>query len=234
MDDNFLANLVVWYVVFLFSTTLHEAAHSYVAAYCGDSTAYRAGSATLNPIPHMKRERMGMIAVPLISFVLNAMRGSYWMIGWASAPFNPYWAARYPKRSFLMSLAGPLTHIVPLGAAWLGMYIGLRTGFFGPPSSQAMFPVGMGSGGSLSWGLAMFLNVFFRLNAILLVFNLLPLPPLDGSEIWYLFMKKEEDRLRWRYTANSYSFAGLLVAWWLFPRIFGPFYIFLIRHLFAL
>lgn len=73
-----------WFVVFLFSTTLHEAGHAFAAYRLGDSTAYEGGQVTLNPWPHIRREPVGMILVPLITF---ATRG--WMIGWASAPYDP-------------------------------------------------------------------------------------------------------------------------------------------------
>ena len=231
MDSYMLTRLLVWYVVFLFSTTMHEAMHSFAAHRGGDNTAYLSGQATLNPIPHMERSKFGMIVVPLLTFFLN---GGDWMIGWASAPFNPMWAARYPKRSFLMSLAGPLSHVLPVLVSFTAMYIGLRTGFFGHMDHELrMFPISEGAGGQLSWGLALFLNVVFQLNIILLIFNLMPIPPMDGSEVWYLFMKREEDRLRWRYTAASYSFVGLIVAWKLFPEIFGPLFTYLIRMLYS-
>lgn len=221
MDAFFLTKMVVWYIVFLFSTTLHEAMHSYAASYAGDKTAYEAGTATLNPIPHMQRSKFGMIVVPLLSFVLQ---GGSWMIGWASAPFNPYWAARYPKRSFVMSLAGPLSHLPAVLISFFAMYIGLHTGFFTGDLSTGMVQVTTGNGGSLSWALSLFLNAIFTLNIVLLVFNLLPIPPLDGSEFWYLFVKREEDRLRFRYHMGSYAVAGIVLAWWLFPRVFIPVY----------
>lgn len=226
LSSSMLTNLVVWYVIFLFSTTFHEAMHSWVSHRGGDNTAYQGGQATLNPIPHIKRSPFGMVAVPLITFFLA---GGSWMIGWASAPFNPYWAARHPKRSFLMSLAGPLSHLPLILVSFIAMYVGLRNGFFGPMQPDlGLYPVAAGSGGHLSWVLATILNITFRLNLVLLVFNLMPLPPLDGSEVWYLFVKSEENRLRMRAQANSYAFAGLMLAWWLFPRVFGPLFSFLV------
>lgn len=227
MSGSFLTNLVVWYVAFLFSTTLHEAAHACAAAWGGDDTASRGGQASLNPLPHIQREKFGMVLVPLASFFLN---GGNWMIGWASAPFNPYWAARYPKRSFIMSLAGPLSHLLPLGTAWVIMYLGLRNGFFLFPSNPGELVAGTGG---LSWALAMFLSILFRLNALLLVFNLMPFPPLDGSEVWYLFMKTEESRLRWRHMFASYSIAGILLAYYLFPDFFYPLFRFLVLALYT-
>ncbi|MCD8141134.1 MAG: site-2 protease family protein [Planctomycetaceae bacterium] len=219
--SQFLTGFMVWYLVFLFSTTLHEAMHSFVSHRGGDATAYSSGTATLNPVPHIQRSPFGMLAVPIVTFILS---GGNYLIGWASAPFNPYWAARYPKRSFLMSLAGPLSHLPLIVVSFVCMYIGLHNGYFGPLDPETgMYPIAAGAGGgTVSWALAMFLNVAFRLNIILLIFNILPLPPLDGSEVWYLFIKREEDRLRFRYTANSYAFAGLLLAWYFFPRIYTP------------
>ena len=225
MDQSFVTGLVVWYVVFLFSTTLHEAMHSFAASWGGDDTAYRAGSATLNPLPHIEREKVGMILAPLASYFLA---GGSWMIGWASAPFNPYWAARYPRRSFLMALAGPLSHLLPLGVAWISMYIGLRNGFFVP---NTLFEPVAGSGDAVSRALAIFLNIVFLLNTVLLVFNLIPVPPLDGSEVWYLFVRREEKRLHWRYTANSYSMVGILLAWYVFQRVYYPVLLAIVRPL---
>jgi len=232
MDSHTLMQLLVWYVVFLFATTMHEAMHSFASAWGGDNTAYASGQATLNPVPHIQRSPVGMVVVPLLSFFFSLYQyGTGFMIGWASAPFNPYWAARYPKRSFVMSLAGPLSHLLPTALSFLFMYIGLRNGFFGYPDGD-MFPVS-GGGDSLSWSLALFLNIVFRLNLLLLIFNLMPLPPLDGSEVWYLFMKREEDRLRWRHYASTYSFLGLLVAWKYFPEVYWPVYMYLQRVLYA-
>lgn len=230
MSGNFLTELLVWYVVFLFSTTLHEALHSYAAAWGGDDTAYLSGQATLNPIPHIQREKFGMVLVPLVTFFLYEGR---WMIGWASAPYNPAWAARHPGRSFLMSLAGPFSHLPAIAVSFGAMYVGLRNGFFAFPSHPGdLFPVAVGEGGSLAYALAFVLNIVFQLNVILFLFNILPLPPLDGSAIWDLFIKSEESRLRWHYTAASYSLAGLALAWYIFPRVYSPVYSFLLRVLY--
>ncbi|MDR3077759.1 MAG: site-2 protease family protein [Planctomycetota bacterium] len=222
MDYPFLlTRMAVWYVIFLFSTTLHEAAHAYAGARGGDHTAYASGQVTLNPIPHIRRERFGMVVVPLLSFILN---GGEWMIGWASAPFNPLWAARYPRRALGMALAGPLIHLLPALIAWIGMAAGLRSGFFGPPGLDGFStsPVSAGWGGPLSHALAIVLGIAFQLNFVLLFFNLMPFPPMDGSEIWFQLVKSESERLRLRQIAASYALPGMLLAWYLFPRVFYP------------
>src|SRR5262245_32797828 len=106
------------YVVFLFSTTCHEASHALVAKWGGDSTAALGGQVTLNQIPHIRREPWGMVVIPILAFLFT-----HGMIGWASAPFDPLWERRHPKRSALMALAGPaanFTLMLIAVAAWRG------------------------------------------------------------------------------------------------------------------
>src|SRR5690606_2572064 len=91
--DFNVAHLVVWYLVFVFSTTFHEYAHAYLAFRGGDLTAYEGGVLSLDPLPHIQRSPVGMVIVPLISYIQLS-----WMIGWASVPFDPYWGRRYPRR----------------------------------------------------------------------------------------------------------------------------------------
>ncbi len=79
----------------LFSMNSHTA---FTAMKMGDSTAYENGQVTLNPFPHIKREPLGTVAVPIISFLLGG-----WMIGWASTPYNYEWAYENPKKSAAMA-----------------------------------------------------------------------------------------------------------------------------------
>ena len=102
LSSGMIANLIVWYIVFVFSTTFHEFAHAFVAYKGGDLTAYEGGHVSLDPIPHIRRSPFGMVLVPLISFWQMG-----WMIGWASVPYDPEWGRRHPRRQALMSLAGP-------------------------------------------------------------------------------------------------------------------------------
>src|SRR6266540_7395228 len=99
---------MMWYVVFLLSITVHEAAHAFTAMKLGDNTAYHGGQVSLDPVPHMRREPVGMVVVPIISFLMSGG----WMMGWASTPYDPLWAERYPRRSAWMSLAGPVSNLM--------------------------------------------------------------------------------------------------------------------------
>ncbi len=79
-----MAEGFLWYLAFLFSVVVHEASHAFAAMKLGDTTAYEGGQVTLDPLPHIKREPLGTVVVPVFSYLLGG-----WMIGWASAPMTP-------------------------------------------------------------------------------------------------------------------------------------------------
>src|ERR687897_3355216 len=93
-----LLTAFIWFASFLFSTTVHEAMHAWAAYRGGDPTAYHGGQVSLSPVPHVAREPIGMLVLPLITSFTQG-----WAIGWASAPYDPHWAARYPKRASVMA-----------------------------------------------------------------------------------------------------------------------------------
>src|SRR2546429_6451287 len=108
----------IWYVAFLFSTTCHEAAHALAAKLQGDETAARGGQVTLNPVPHIQREPWGMVLVPIASVLIS--RGNS-LFGWASAPFDPEWEWKFPKKSALMAMAGAAGDFLLMFLAVLGV-----------------------------------------------------------------------------------------------------------------
>jgi Zn-dependent protease len=174
MNPSFLAFGFLAYVVFLLSTTCHEASHAAVAKWGGDWTAFEGGQVSLNPIPHIRREVFGMVILPLM-----AIAGGFGLIGYASAPYNPAWSVQYPKRAALMSLAGPGANFLLAIIAGIIMRIGLTAGFFLPGAISTSNIVISPSEG-VAAGAATILSVFFSLNLLLGCFNLLPIPPLDG------------------------------------------------------
>lgn len=224
MDSSIVALGLLWYVAFLFSTTLHEAGHAWAALKLGDPTAYHGGQVSLNPLPHVRREPFGMLIVPVLIYALTGSGGNRWMVGWASAPYDPRWADRHPKRAAVMALAGPAANLLLAALAALGIRAGIAAGAFSPEPSleqldQLVQPVAAGG-----WeAAAAFLSILFMLNLILFLFNLIPLPPLDGSGALPLVMS---DRLAIRYRQAlghpGIAMAGLLVAWWLFPYVLRP------------
>jgi Zn-dependent protease len=213
---DFIAMAPLWYVAFLFSTVCHEAAHALVAKWGGDHTAYAGGHVTLDPMPHLRREPFGLVVIPLLT--LLASRGSS-MFGWGSAPFDPFWQIRYPKRAALMALAGPVANFLIALTAAVIMHFGVTMGFFEPSLSTLISsPLG-----GLVDGLASFLRVLFMLNIILAVFNLLPIPPLDGYSVLGLLLPEDIFLKLLDFARSSgFSILGILLAYQLFPVVVTP------------
>lgn len=219
MDHEVLATLPLWLAVFLFSTTCHEAAHALAAKVGGDLTAHAGGQVSLDPIPHVRRHPLGMIVFPILTFFLN---GGRWMIGWASAPYDPVWASRHPKRAAWMSLAGPSANLALVLVAGLGIHIGVAMGAFQPPSAVGTDHVVELAGGQTSL-LTLALSVLFSLNLLLFTFNLLPVPPLDGNGAVGLILPEDLHR-KWQglFQEPMFSLVGLIVAWQLFGQVWAP------------
>src|SRR5499427_6812021 len=118
--DPAIAEGFIWFVAFLFSTTVHEAMHALVAWKGGDPTAYHGGQVSLSPIPHIRREPVGMLIVPLLTALTQG-----WAMGWASAPYDPVWAERHPRRAAVMAAAGPVGNFMVAIAAFVVIKIGL-------------------------------------------------------------------------------------------------------------
>jgi Zn-dependent protease len=226
VDSDTIVLGLTWFVVFLFSTTLHEAGHAFAAWRLGDPTAYEGGQVSLNPLPHIQREPFGMILVPLITFALSG-----WMMGWASAPYDPHWAHNYPKRAGVMAMAGPAANLILVLISGLLIRVGIAAGWFYVPNAFSFTQIVAGQG----WaeGAAAPLSILFMLNLLLFVFNLLPVPPLDGSAILPMFLSDSANR---RYQEILHmpmlSLLGLLIAWKVFPYIFQPISILALRMLY--
>jgi Zn-dependent protease len=214
----------VWFVVFIVSTTFHEAAHGYAALKLGDTTAYSAGLVTLDPIPHMQRSPIGMILVPILSFLLTSASGG-WMIGWASTPYDPYWAQYNRRQAALMSLAGPAANLALVLLAALLIRGGMLLGVFALPERVNWTQTAMATTPGVATAAAIVISILFSLNLILLVFNLLPLPPLDGSEVVSLLL---DDHTAQRYrefmAQPGIGLIGLIIAWNLMDYVLGPVY----------
>jgi Zn-dependent protease len=203
MSAEFLTNGILYYIVFIFSLTCHEAAHALAAKWGGDLTAYQYGQVTLNPVPHIQREPMGMVFFPWFNFFVSGG-----MMGWASAPYDPYWEIRNPKKAGWMALAGPVANftLMLLGAGLLAIY--QRTAAFGLSEDMAE-PIGF-----LIYNL-------FSLNLFLGAFNLLPIPPLDGFSVLKLFVS-ESTALKLIEFRNSMGMMGMfniLIAWYIYRAV---------------
>jgi Zn-dependent protease len=214
MSPDILPLVPIFYVVFLLSTVCHEAAHALVAKWGGDRTAYLGGQASLDPVPHIKREPFGLVLIPLLSLTTS---GS--MFGWGSAPFDPYWQIRYPRRAALMALAGPVANFVLVGVAAAIMHVGVATGFFVATSGLSVTSLH----GGLLPEFAFFITTLLKMNVLLGVFNLLPVPPLDGYSVLGLFLPERTFLrfLEWVRTP-MFSLIGFIIALQVLPYLVYP------------
>ena len=158
---------IIQFLVILFlSISFHEAAHAWMAYRCGDDTAKLLGRLTLNPAAHI--DPMGTLLMPLMMILFNIP-----LIGWGKpCPVNPHKFHNYMKGEILVSLAGPASNIVLviLGSLALRLLIALAK-----------------SGTNVSV-LIGFFGSFVGLNIVLCIFNLVPIPPLDGSHVLRLML----------------------------------------------
>jgi len=212
----------IWYVVFLFTLTLHEAGHALVAWLGGDDTAYRGGQVTLNPWPHVRREPFGTVFIPLLTFFYSG-----WMMGWASAPFDPEWGRRHPKRLAAMSAAGPAANLLLALSFFFVLKVLLGAGVLAAPAQIGFDHVVEPAPGTAeaSWAhpLAFSLSVALNLNLLLFLFNLIPIPPLDGGGVLRGLFPDSVGRLLDNLARSPMlSFVGLILAWRVFEYIYAP------------
>jgi Zn-dependent protease len=151
------ALIIFQVIVLIFSIVIHEVSHGYVADSLGDPTARRAGRLTLNPIKHL--DVFGSFIVPLLLIISNAS----FIVGWAKpVPYNPNLLRDKKYGPLKVALAGPLSNLVI--ASFFGIFLRFAHGFLPEITIVAL-------------GFIVFLNI------LLAVFNLIPIPPLDGSKI---------------------------------------------------
>lgn len=164
--QELISTLTIWALPVLFAITLHEAAHGYAARYFGDSTAERAGRISLNPLRHI--DPMGTVIVPALIVAVSALSsGSAMLFGWAKpVPVN-FGRLRNPKADMLwVAAAGPFANLV-MALGWALLF---RIAIMAPENIYALPMAKMADAG-------------MQINAVLMLLNLLPLPPLDGGRI---------------------------------------------------
>ena len=159
-------NFVIWICAILIAISIHEFAHAWAAYYLGDHTAERQGRLTLNPLVHL--DFMGTLFLILVGF------------GWGKpVPYNPHNLKNQKYGEAIVSAAGPLSNL--LLAIVSSVILRLMLSY----SSLDVNNLGL-----------QFLALVAYINIILMVFNLIPLPPLDGSKILFTFLPRSMDNLR--------------------------------------
>ncbi|MDH4131223.1 MAG: hypothetical protein OEV95_05380 [Gemmatimonadota bacterium] len=224
-----IGQALAYYAVFLFSVTLHEAAHAWAAMLGGDKTAYHGGQVSLDPRPHIRREPMGLLWIPLISALLTG-----WPIGFASAPYDPAWARRHPKRAAWMALAGPAANLLLVLLAFAALRLGASAGLFFAPERVGFDQLAATGAGTIWSSVVFILSVVLSLNLLLAVLNLFPFPPLDGSGVVPLFLNdtatvKYQDFI---WNNRGLGIIGILIAWQVFSHVYDPIFLLTINLLY--
>jgi Zn-dependent protease len=170
MDPAKIQLLAAWAIPILFAITLHEVAHGWVARYFGDSTAARLGRLSLNPIKHV--DPIGTLLVPTLMWLFSGF-----LFGWAKPVPVVSANLRQPRQHMaIVAVAGPLANLV-MALFWAGVFkLALSLGGQG---AGAQFVTLMAIGG-------------IAINLILMVLNLLPIPPLDGSRVLNGFLPERQ------------------------------------------
>ncbi len=207
------AYIICSVISFVVAIVFHETAHGFAAYKLGDPTAKRAGRLSLNPAKHI--DPFGTVILPLALMLLG------WPVfGYAKpVPYNPRYFKDPRKGDFLVGIAGPLANVLLAAAAGVVAHV-----LFG-----AYVP--LYSGGSLSGGaglafeyvLGMFLPMFALVNLYLAFFNLLPIPPLDGSSIFALVIPRKY--LPKYYSVQRYALPVFMIVIVVVPYVtgFNPF-----------
>lgn len=196
--------LAIAAIVLLFSAIIHELAHGYVALLNGDATAKNAGRLSFNPISHI--DVFGTLILPALLIVMK----SPVVFGWAKpVPINPMHFRNRKKGVISVSLAGPISNLILMILAVCVWKLFPRNPIM---DIVVMYTV--------------------LINAVLGIFNLIPIPPLDGSHVLGLFLPKN---IRCHYYAiGRYGFVILFVLLWLglFEKIIAPIVEFIMRSVF--
>lgn len=214
MDLTLIQKIAVWVLPVLFAITVHEYAHAWSAWKLGDHSARFLGRVTLNPFKHM--DPLGTVIVPLIMLIFGGF-----IFGWAKpVPVNVE-ALYKPKRDMaLVALAGPLSNLI-MALSWSVVFA---------------LSIHSGSDGNITLLLKLMGEAGILINVMLMLFNLLPIPPLDGSKVASSLMNK---KMAYQYNLlEHYGFIILLGLMFLgvFQQFLSPWVIglsTLILHLFV-
>jgi Zn-dependent protease len=206
VDSNLLQTILIYALPVLFAITVHEAAHGYVARHFGDSTAYMLGRMTLNPIKHI--DPIGTIAMPLLLLLTtSAIPGGPFVLGYAKpVPVN-FGNLRHPKRDMVwVALAGPVSNFIQ-AVLWTLLLIALIAA-----GSEEPFFLRMAQAGIV-------------VNLVIAVFNLLPIPPLDGGRVLVGLLPRGPAYQLSRvepfgfFIVLALLIPGILSAWWISPLV---------------
>lgn len=210
-------DIVFQVIVFLFAISVHESSHAWMANRCGDPTARMLGRITLNPIKHV--DLFGTILLPLMALLAHIP-----MLGWAKpTPVDPRNFKHPVRDDILTAVVGPISNFLVAGAATvllvavkhsslfgLEVVMGVLTGEVPPDSNSILVPI------------CLLLRELLLINVVLAVFNLIPVPPLDGSHVLRHFLpdslRRAYDTVGWVALLALVYFGGTYL-----QRLLSPF-----------
>lgn len=176
MPTDLVGQLIIYIVVLLLAISAHEAAHAWMSHKFGDDTAYMLGRVTLNPIAHT--DPIGTLLIPIIGFIGAVGMGVFVpLIGWGKpTPVNPLRWRNKDLANIMVSLAGIMANLLLAFIAFVVLKVCLHTGIIAGDE---------GGLGSFNQPVFMLLLQVVLMNVSLAIFNLFPVPPLDGSKVLY-------------------------------------------------
>ena len=208
-QDQLIAAAIVVAIMLLIGLPVHEFSHALAAYRLGDGTAKLFGRLTLNPIAHFDPVGGVLLAV---TFLGSAAAGSAFGFGWAKpTPVNPLNLLYGRRGEAIVAAAGPLSNLVLAAAAAIPMRY-----LVGNPDLLIQIPL-----------VFQVLDYFIYINIVLMVFNLIPVPPLDGSKVMFAFLDRRTE-YQIRPILEQYGFFILILLFFLPPggsiggRILGP------------
>ncbi|OIO50275.1 MAG: site-2 protease family protein [Candidatus Brennerbacteria bacterium CG_4_8_14_3_um_filter_43_14] len=174
--------IVFYFLVLIFSVVIHEVSHGYAAKMQGDDTAEHMGRLTLNPLRHI--DPVGSVILPLFLYITSRLAGGpLFLFGWAKpVPYNPLNLKNMRWGQLLVAAAGPFSNLA------IATVFGLCVRFGIAPIDAPL--------GILFYAIA-------SINVMLGVFNLTPIPPLDGSKILFAFLPRQWDAVEQFLNRNS-------------------------------
>ena len=227
IDPGFV---IIWFVVFLFSLSFHESAHAWTSERFGDDTGRLQGRITLNPIAHI--DPIGTIVFPLFALLTSVP-----LFGWAKpVQTNPLLWREKTKANISVSAAGPISNFILMTIAFIILKILILTGIFTLNGNAATFYelVGPAPGqAAFLQPLSMFLGIMLLLNLGLGVFNLIPVPPLDGSHVLESLLPPQMADAYAQIRPFGFILLIALMYFGVFNQIYQPIVLLVLQALFA-
>lgn len=215
-------NFIFLIAILILSVVAHEVSHGYIAYLLGDPTAKKAGRLSMNPLKHL--DMTGSFIVPLMLILLK----SSFVFGWAKpVPYNPYNLKNQKWGPGLVAVSGPLSNFLIAGVFGL-------VALFLPLDQTAKTEIGMAAvngaaifGAGYAPALFYFSSMVVWINVFLGIFNLIPIPPLDGSKVLFSFVPYKWNNLQ--IFLEKYGFFILLFFLFSFSSVLLPVVFFLFR-----